>query len=296
VRMAPTEIHLNRRGINSIEAPLAAEVPAGKSLDLVLVNHGHPLHLSVAAANAARFTTFMQQNLFVQGEGSLSIPVKGMPRPVPLTWSHHRLRDAEGGPSGNGHPRCCPEGRGGEASSAATVRSHFPLHRAAPVLIAAGVLLYAAWWILAQPVIEQPVLFSDALLPALLSAAILAWLRPPRPDRGPRGGNGPSAIPRPRSTRWRSWGVSSRGGAGRPHGLCPSSGWRGSSAPSAPRPSSPSRSSWWTGTAPGGSCSSRARSSSRVTFAWRSLEEHTISVVQALDRSTEDGQRQAQRM
>ncbi|MDD1638829.1 MAG: adenosylcobinamide-phosphate synthase CbiB [Methanomicrobiales archaeon] len=34
----------------------------------------------------------------------------------------------------------------------------------------------------------------------------------------------------------------------------------------------------------------------KITFAWRSLEEHTISVVQALDRSTEDGQRQAQRM
>ncbi|MBS1194586.1 MAG: hypothetical protein H6R29_518, partial [Methanomicrobia archaeon] len=59
------------------------------------------------------------------------------------------------------------------------VRSHFPLHRAAPVLIAAGVLLYAAWWILTQPAIEQPVLFSVLSFLALLSAAILAWLRPP---------------------------------------------------------------------------------------------------------------------
>ncbi|MDD1648398.1 MAG: adenosylcobinamide-phosphate synthase CbiB [Methanomicrobiales archaeon] len=34
----------------------------------------------------------------------------------------------------------------------------------------------------------------------------------------------------------------------------------------------------------------------KVTLAWRSLEEHTLSVVQALDRSTEEGQRQVQRM
>jgi adenosylcobinamide-phosphate synthase len=34
----------------------------------------------------------------------------------------------------------------------------------------------------------------------------------------------------------------------------------------------------------------------KITFAWRSLEEHTLTVVQAVARSTEEGQRQAQRM
>ena len=34
----------------------------------------------------------------------------------------------------------------------------------------------------------------------------------------------------------------------------------------------------------------------KITFAWRSLEEHTLSVEQALERSTEEGQHQAQRM
>jgi adenosylcobinamide-phosphate synthase len=34
----------------------------------------------------------------------------------------------------------------------------------------------------------------------------------------------------------------------------------------------------------------------KITLAWRSLEEHALSVIQALDRSTEEGQRQAQRM
>jgi len=180
VRMAPTEIHLNRRGINSIEAPLAAEVPAGKTLDLALVNHGHPLHLSVSAANAARFTTFMQQNLFVQGEGSLSIPVKG--DAPPGTFDLEVI-------TGYGMRKVVLRVTVTPAAARKVVeekplpqppvRSHFPLHRAAPVLIAAGVLLYAAWWILAQPVIEQPVLFSVLSFLALLSAAILAWLRPP---------------------------------------------------------------------------------------------------------------------
>ncbi|MDD1660688.1 MAG: hypothetical protein LUQ62_05735 [Methanomicrobiales archaeon] len=173
--MASTEIHLNRRGINSIEAPPAAEVPAGKSLVLVLVNHGHPLHLSVSASNAARFTPFMQQNLFVQGEGSLSIPVKG---------------DAPAGTfdlevmTGYGMrkvvlqvtviPAALVKAPEEKAPPPAPVRSPLALHRAAPPLLAAGVLLYAAWWIL-----KKPETLSVLSFLALLSAAILAWRRPP---------------------------------------------------------------------------------------------------------------------
>jgi len=177
--MAPTEIHLNRKGINSLEAPPVAEVPAGKSLDLALVNHGHPLHLSVSASNATRFTPFMQQNLFVQGEGSLSIPVKG---DAPMGTFDLELMTGYGmrkvvlpvmvTPA---VPLKAPEEK---APPPAPVRSPLALHRAAPFLLAAGVLLYAAWWILAIPD-PLSVLLNVLSFLALLLAAILAWRRPP---------------------------------------------------------------------------------------------------------------------
>jgi hypothetical protein len=178
--MAPTEIHLNRRGINSIEAPLAAEVTAGKSLDLALVNHGHPLHLSVSAANAARFTTFMQQNLFVQGTGSLSIPLKADAPPGTFdleVMTGYGMRKAVLQVTVTPPPmRAAPEVK---APVAEPARSPILLRWAVPVLVAAGILLYAAWWILAQPVPDQTVLPSVLSFLAILSAAILAWLRPP---------------------------------------------------------------------------------------------------------------------
>jgi hypothetical protein len=177
--MAPTEIHLNRRGINSIEAPLAAEVMAGKSLDLALINHGHPLHLSVSASNAARFTPFMQQNLFVQGEGSLSIPVKG---DAPAGTFDLEVMTGYGMRKAVLQVTVCPvtdrKPPEEKAPPPAPVRSPLALHRAVLPLLALGVLLYAAWWILQKPDILSDILSVLSFL-ALLSAAILAWLRPP---------------------------------------------------------------------------------------------------------------------
>jgi hypothetical protein len=73
--MAGCEIHLNRRGINTIELPAQAGVEAGKSLVLSFNNHGHPLHVSLSAMNPARFTAFTHENLFIQGETEYAIPV-----------------------------------------------------------------------------------------------------------------------------------------------------------------------------------------------------------------------------
>jgi len=178
--VAPTEIHLNRRGINSIEAPLDAEVAAGKSLDLALINHGHPLHLSVSAVNAGRYTPFMQQNLFVQGQGSLSIPVKG---DAPFgtfdleVITGYGMRKAVLSVSVISAPvEKAPEVK---APAAESGRKPLPIRLAVPVLLALGVILYAAWWILVQPPLDQAVLFSILSFLALVSAAILAWLRPP---------------------------------------------------------------------------------------------------------------------
>jgi hypothetical protein len=69
------EIHLNRRGINTIELPAQAMAEAGKSLVLSFNNHGHPLHVSLSAMNPARFTSFTHENLFIQGETEYAIPI-----------------------------------------------------------------------------------------------------------------------------------------------------------------------------------------------------------------------------
>jgi hypothetical protein len=73
--MPACEIHLNRRGINSIELPAQAQAEAGKSLVLSFNNHGHPLHVSLSALNSARFTSFTHENLFIQGETEYGIPL-----------------------------------------------------------------------------------------------------------------------------------------------------------------------------------------------------------------------------
>jgi hypothetical protein len=173
--MAPTEIHLNRRGINSIEAPSAVEVPAGTSLELALVNHGHPLRLSLSASNASRFTPFMHQNIFVQGKGSLAIPVKGDAPAgsfdLDLVTGYGMRKVVLLVTVTPDAPLKAPEAR---TPPPAPVRRSFGLHRAAPPLLAVGVLLYAAWWIL-----EKPDSLSLLSFLALLSAAILAWRRPP---------------------------------------------------------------------------------------------------------------------
>jgi hypothetical protein len=73
--MVACEIHLNKRGINSVELPAQVQVEAGKNLVLSFNNHGHPLHVSLSAVNAVKFTSFVHENLFVQGQTEYEIPV-----------------------------------------------------------------------------------------------------------------------------------------------------------------------------------------------------------------------------
>jgi hypothetical protein len=68
-------IRLNRRGINSIEMPESADVEVGESLVLKMINHGAPLHLTVSAINAKRYTHFIHENLYVDDNLVLRIPV-----------------------------------------------------------------------------------------------------------------------------------------------------------------------------------------------------------------------------
>lgn len=62
-----SEIHLNRRGINAIEVPGEVEAVPGSDLSLRIINHGSPLHISLATTNSAPFTDFIHENLYVGG-------------------------------------------------------------------------------------------------------------------------------------------------------------------------------------------------------------------------------------
>ncbi len=77
--MAAYEIHINRRGINSIEIPRQVEVQAGEELLLRFVNHGHPTHVSISALNQQLFTDFIQENLYVADELLYPIPIREGP-------------------------------------------------------------------------------------------------------------------------------------------------------------------------------------------------------------------------
>ena len=173
--MAQPEIHLNRKGINSIETPPSADVQPGTDLEILLVNEGHPLHVSFTAINASRFTPFLHQNLFVQGEEILEIPVK---RDAPQgsfdlevvtgygrTKATFRVTVVPAPPPQTLEPMAAPP---------PPVWKVPDLRRAAPFLIAGGVLVYIAWWIAGKPD-----LLSLLAVLALLAGALLAWRQPP---------------------------------------------------------------------------------------------------------------------
>ncbi len=74
--MPPYEIHINRRGIHSIDVPTGVEVTAGSDLVLLLINHGSPLHVTLASANSGAFTDFFHENLYIADREEFRIPIR----------------------------------------------------------------------------------------------------------------------------------------------------------------------------------------------------------------------------
>ncbi|MBN1194009.1 MAG: hypothetical protein JXA08_01465 [Methanomicrobiaceae archaeon] len=70
------EIHLNRRGINSIETPPQVEVEAGGSLLVRFINDGSPVHVTLTSSNAGMFTNFYHENLYVRDILEFRIPTR----------------------------------------------------------------------------------------------------------------------------------------------------------------------------------------------------------------------------
>lgn len=70
------EISLNRRGINSVEAPESVSVEQGGDLCLNFINNSTPMHLSISASNSGMYTDFFHQNLYIQDNQEYKIKIK----------------------------------------------------------------------------------------------------------------------------------------------------------------------------------------------------------------------------
>ncbi|KLK88682.1 hypothetical protein SZ63_06755 [Methanoculleus sediminis] len=170
-----TEIHLNRRGINSIEVPAEVEATPGSDLVLWIVNHGSPLHITLASSNSSAFTGFFHENLYVGGPEEFAIPIRENAYPGTFNVeviAGYGARKAEFRVVVR--ERAAPEPEPVEVPAAPAVPARSLRWRSsAPALLlaAAALILYGLW------LVYRVDLLNAASFAALLLGVILAWLR-----------------------------------------------------------------------------------------------------------------------
>lgn len=171
-----SEIHLNRRGINAIEVPEEVEAAAGSDLVLRIVNHGSPLHITLASSNSSPFTGFFHENLYVDESEEFRIPIRENAYPglfnveviagYGARKAQFRVVVRERAAPEPGPAEPAP---GGTAVPALSLPPLPPVAVLAPV--AAGVVLYGLW------LAVRVDLLNAAAFAALLIGVILTWLR-----------------------------------------------------------------------------------------------------------------------
>jgi hypothetical protein len=171
-----SEIHLNRRGINAIEVPQEVEAAAGSDLVLRLVNHGSPLHITLASSNSSAFTGFFHENLYVDESEEFRIPIRENAYPGVFTVeviAGYGARKAQFRVVVRERttPEPVPENptEAGTAAPAVPLSSLPRLAVFAPV--GAALVLYGLW------LAYRVDLLNAAAFAALLIGVILAWLR-----------------------------------------------------------------------------------------------------------------------
>ncbi|MBA7480281.1 hypothetical protein ES707_15730 [subsurface metagenome] len=170
-----SEIHLNRRGINAIEVPDEVEAMPGSDLALRLVNHGSPLHITLASTNSSTFTSFFHENLYVNGIEEFHIPIRENAYPGVFNVeviAGYGARRAEFRVVVR--ERAAPEPEPVEFSpTAAAPAVSFRWRSSIPVLalVAAALVLYGLW------LAYRVDLLNAAAFAALLLGVILTWLR-----------------------------------------------------------------------------------------------------------------------
>lgn len=167
------EIHLNRSGINSVEAPSEpVEVMAGTFLRLRLVNHGAPIHLTLSSSNAQPFTDFYHQNVYVRETADFDIAIREDAFPgsfdVTVITGYGTVRASVKAVVVRERPRPIePPPRPRYPALAPPER---PLPPVVLLFAAAGLVLYLVWWVTRLDVVN----FAAFLL--LLAGIVVGWL------------------------------------------------------------------------------------------------------------------------
>jgi hypothetical protein len=171
--MVHAEIHINRRGINSIEAPSQLEISAGEPLDLDIINHGPPVHLTLSSDNSAPFTEFYHENIYLSERQEFRIPVYEN-----AFEGHFDLAVITGYGMHRGSTRVVVNRfikKKEPVVEAPPVEAPPPEpRRSVPVtavlLLLAGAMVYGAW------LVERVDILNYAAFAALSSAVLMAWL------------------------------------------------------------------------------------------------------------------------
>lgn len=170
-----SEIHLNRRGINTIEVPDVVEAMPGSDLALRLVNHGSPLHITLASANSSTFTGFFHENLYVNGTEEFTIPIREDAYPGTFNVeviAGYGARRAEFRVVVRERTKSELEPVESPPTAAVTgVSSRWRLSAPVFALIAAALVLYGLW------LAYRVELFNAAAFAVLLLGVIFTWLR-----------------------------------------------------------------------------------------------------------------------
>ena len=170
-----SEIQLNRRGINAIEVPGEVEAMPGSDLVLRIVNHGSPLHITLASTNSSPFTDFFHENLYVNRTEEFRIPIRE--KAYPGVFNIEVI-------AGYGakkadlrvvvRERAEPEPEPVEAPvvpAAPGFRLRWRSSAPTLLLAAAALVLYGSW------LVYRADLLNAAAFAVLLLGVILTWLR-----------------------------------------------------------------------------------------------------------------------
>ena len=167
------EIHLNRRGINTIEVPEKVEAAPGDEVALRIVNHGSPLHITLASVNSSPYTDFFHENLYVGESEEFPIPIRETAYPgvfdveVIAGYGARKatFRVVVREPA-------TPEAGPVAASPAAPAPATLPLPPPTVLVpVGAALILYALW------LAYRIDLLNAAAFAALLLGVILTWLQ-----------------------------------------------------------------------------------------------------------------------
>ncbi|WP_292519326.1 hypothetical protein [Methanoculleus sp.] len=175
-----SEIHLNQRGINAIVVPDEVEATPGSDLALHIINHGPPLHITLASSDSAAFTDFFHENLYVNKTEEFRIPVRENAYPgvfsieVIAGYGAKRAKfrvAVRERPEPDPEP--VPEPAVPAAPAAAVPAITLPALPPLPVLapVAVALVLYGLWFV------YRVDLLNAASFAALLIGVILTWSR-----------------------------------------------------------------------------------------------------------------------